>query len=332
LLDFDVPIRHNIAMLMNNSLRTEIGKLLRKVRENCGLSQTEVAKRIGLSAKTGHAYISRLESGKVKNPLLLITLLYLRACGASWVEFFKELDAIDFKLRHEKVMVQLSTPPTKRKIERDAMRYEVGIEMPSKEKEIDFTRLKRQIKDKVTVLLVKNQIGDDQINSYENFALEYFDFLAKLNKAGMKMVTEKYQRAGLKFHLLFKIKKIINSVLRGEIKRLEAKKPLPTEKQERMAIGFTKYRITIEKLEAEAHKILCDLGVPPPWFSSYKAFVRQLFKVLKKYYGRDQELLNKNLLEIIERWKKEGLKEEILLKLKDKIVSVFGIMKLRGEI
>jgi len=165
------------------------------------------------------------------------------------------------------------------------MRYAIGVEMPSKEKEIDFTRLKKQIKDKVTVLLVKNQIGDDQINSYKNFALEYFDFLAKLNKAGMqreasikrsemKMVTEKYQRVGLKFHLLFKIKKIINSVLRGEIKRLEAKKPLPTEKQERMAIGFTKYRIAIEKLEAEAHKLLCELGVPPPWFYSYKAFVR----------------------------------------------------------
>jgi hypothetical protein len=30
------------------------------------------------------------------------------------------------------------------------------------------------------------------------------------------------------------------------------------------------------------------------------------------------------LLEIIERWKREGLKEEILIKLKDKIISDFG--------
>jgi len=43
-------------------------------------------------------------------------------------------------------------------------------------------------------------------------------------------------------------------------------------------------------------------------------------------------LLNKNLLEVIERWKKEGLKEEILIKLKEKITSVFGLMKLRAEI
>jgi len=310
----------------------EMAKKLKEIRERSRLTQKEVAEALGLKSKYGRSFIARLENGLVPNPSLRTILDILRICGASWVEFFKELDAIDFKMRHEKMIVQVQPAPTKRKIERDAMRYAIGVEMTSKEEEIDFTRLKRQIKDKVTVLLVKNQIGDNQINSYENFALEYFDFLAALNKAGMKMITEKYQRAGLKFHLLFKIKKIINSVLRGEIKRLEAKKPLPTEKQERMAIGFTKYRITIEKLETEAHKLLCELGVPPPWFSSYKAFVRQLFKVLKKYYGKDQELLNKNFFEIIERWKKEGLKEEILIKLKDKIVAVFGIMRLRGEI
>ena len=80
-------------------------------------------------------------------------LKYLRACGASWVEFFKELDRIDFKMRHEKMISQLHPTATKRKIQRDAMRYEIGVEFPSKEKEeIDFDRLKKQIKDKVLVL------------------------------------------------------------------------------------------------------------------------------------------------------------------------------------
>ena len=78
------------------------------------------------------------------------------------------------------------------------------------------------------------------------------------------MVIEKYQRAGLERHLLFKIKKIVFSVIGAEIKRIEAKKPLPTEKQEKMAIGFTKYRIRMERIEAEVHKVLCELGVPTP--------------------------------------------------------------------
>ena len=45
-------------------------------------------------------------------------------------------------------------------------------------------------------------------------------------------------------------------------------------------------------------------------------------KALKKYYGKNQEQLDKNLTEIVVRWVKEGLKKDVLIKLKDKIISV----------
>jgi hypothetical protein len=173
---------------------------------------------------------------------------------------------------------------------------------------------------------------ESRLADYQKFALEYFDFLATLNKPGMKMVTEKWQRAGLKLNLLFKIKKIINSVLRGEIKRISAKKPLPTEKQEKMAIGFTKHRIIIERKETEAHRLLCELGVPTPLFSLYKDFVRECYRALKKYYGKEPEKLKSALNELVSRWQKEGLEEDVLLKLKDKIISVFASLKLKGII
>jgi|UniRef100_A0A7C6E9M8 transcriptional regulator with XRE-family HTH domain len=101
-----MPIRHNYSVLVNTILSKEIGNLLTKVREKSGLSQTEVAERIGLSEKFGQGYISRLEKGKAKNPPIQTILLYLRACGASWVEFFKKLDAIDFKMRNEKMKLR----------------------------------------------------------------------------------------------------------------------------------------------------------------------------------------------------------------------------------
>jgi transcriptional regulator with XRE-family HTH domain len=321
----------------------EIAKLLLKVRQQANLSQKEVAKQIGLSLKSGKGFISHLEKGRIKNPPIGTILLFLRACGASWVEFFKELDRIDFKLRHEKMIAQLPIPPAKRKIEKDAMRYEIGIEFPSKEKEeIDFERLKKIIKNKVILLLNKEEITltqslspqgrgiDSLITAYQKFALEYFNFLAALNKPGMKMVTDKYQRAGLKLHLLYKIKKIINSVLRGEIKRIMAKKPLPTQKQEKMAVGLTKYRIIIERIEAEAHKLLCDLSIPTPWFSLYKDFVRECYKTVKQYYGRNQELLNKALTGIVSKWDKEGLKRDVLLKLQEKVIKVFVDLRRKG--
>ncbi|MEO0115735.1 MAG: helix-turn-helix transcriptional regulator [candidate division WOR-3 bacterium] len=73
----------------------EMAEILRKIPERAGLSQTEVAERIGLS-NNSFAYISFLESCKIKNPSLGVILLYLRACGASWVGFSRELDTICF--------------------------------------------------------------------------------------------------------------------------------------------------------------------------------------------------------------------------------------------
>ena len=311
-------------MLDNTNLGKEIGRLLKKLREKARLSQTEVAKRIGLSSKTGHGFISRLESGKVKSPPLYIILFYLRTCGESWSEFFKKLDNIDFKIRHEKMISQLPPQATQRKIQRDAMRYETGIEFPSKEKEeIDLARLKKQIKNKVLVLLTKNQIAESQINSYQRFASEFFDFLAALNKPGRKMVIEKYQRAGLARHLLFKITKISYSVIRAEIKRIEAKKPLPTRKQEKMAIGFTRYRIRMQRIESEVHKLLCELGVQSGSgkFALYKDFARECYGILKRYYGK--EPLAEKFQPIIKRWVKEGLNEEVLLKVRDVTIKAF---------
>jgi transcriptional regulator with XRE-family HTH domain len=294
-----------------------------------------VAIRIGIKSKSGRSFIGQLENGMVKNPTLRTILEYLRACEESWSEFFKHLDAIDFRTRHEQMISQLPVPPTQRKIQRDAMKYEIGIEFPSKEKpkrDIDFARLRSRIKNKVTPFLIKNDIEGNQASLCQKFTREYFDFMATLNKPGMKAVTDKYQRAGLKFNIIHGLRKIIINEIKAEIKRIEAKKPLPTKKQEKMAIGFTKYRIRIEKIEAETHRLLCDLAVPTSWFASYKAFARECYRALKKYYGPNQELLNKKLNEIIERWKKEGLKQDVLLKLKDRIIFVFGKMRTSGEI
>ena len=121
--------------------------------------------------------------------------------------------------------------------------------------------------------------------------------------------------------LLFKITKISYSVIGAEIKRIESKKPLPTEKQEKMAIGFTKYRIRIEKIEAEVHKLLCALGVPTTWFGMYKAFSRECYRALKKYYGNGS--LDDKFQTIIKRWIKEGLKEDVLLKVRDATIKAF---------
>ena len=61
-----------------------IGKVLDKFRKQSGLSQIEVAKRMGLSAKSGRKYISRLENEQIKQPFLNTVLVYLDAVGVSY--------------------------------------------------------------------------------------------------------------------------------------------------------------------------------------------------------------------------------------------------------
>ncbi|MEO0115256.1 MAG: hypothetical protein ABIK93_07235 [candidate division WOR-3 bacterium] len=97
-----------------------------------------------------------------------------------------------------------------------------------------------------------------------------------------------------------------------------------------MAIGFAKYRIAIEELEAEVHKLLCELGVPTAWFASYKAFIRQRVKILKRYYGSKR--WNGKIATTISHWVNAGLKQDVLLQLKDKTITSFVSMLKQGMV
>jgi transcriptional regulator with XRE-family HTH domain len=101
----------------------EIGEVLSAFRKEAGLSQSEVAERIGLSPKS-FPYVSYLETGRIKNPSLGTILFYLRACGVGWKEFFSKLETMDFQKRHKKIIAQLKIPEEKKKIEYDLARYE----------------------------------------------------------------------------------------------------------------------------------------------------------------------------------------------------------------
>jgi len=66
------------------------------------------------------------------------------------------------------MIASVPPPPAERKIHRDAMRYEIGVEFPSKEKEeIDFDRLKKQIANKVIALVNKEDITLTSVLSHQ---------------------------------------------------------------------------------------------------------------------------------------------------------------------
>lgn len=77
----------------------EMAKILNRLRKNANLTQKAVTARMGIKTKYGQSLIAQIEMGKVKNHSLKTILGYLRACGASWSEFFKEIEKVDpFKI------------------------------------------------------------------------------------------------------------------------------------------------------------------------------------------------------------------------------------------
>jgi transcriptional regulator with XRE-family HTH domain len=73
----------------------EMAAELKKTRERAGLTQRELARRLGFKDACGHAYICRLEQGKVKRPLLDTIVNYLHVCGARMVDFGVLLDRVE---------------------------------------------------------------------------------------------------------------------------------------------------------------------------------------------------------------------------------------------
>ena len=73
----------------------EMGIRLRQLRARKGLSQSELAVRMGLRGKGSWSLVSRLERGRIASPSLMLVTHYLNACGALFSEFHDTLTRIE---------------------------------------------------------------------------------------------------------------------------------------------------------------------------------------------------------------------------------------------
>jgi transcriptional regulator with XRE-family HTH domain len=78
-------------MIRNDPLLLQLGARLRAERKKAGLSQDVIAKALSQVGSSGHAYVSRLESGKVGDVGFLTVTRYLQVCKASIGKFMLEL-------------------------------------------------------------------------------------------------------------------------------------------------------------------------------------------------------------------------------------------------
>ncbi len=179
-------------------LAKEIGALLTSYRRKSHLSQSELANRIGLSAKSGKISISHLEKGKFKKLSLDLVLNYLTVCEQSWSAFFEKLSGIYFTKQHEKVMAQVPTSKLFKKVNRDVAKYAHSIDTKFSKKQnikpirqeqkekmsAEFGKYRANIEDierEVTLLLGNSGEPPVYNQFYKAFARQYYSFYRKQN-------------------------------------------------------------------------------------------------------------------------------------------------------
>jgi transcriptional regulator with XRE-family HTH domain len=304
----------------------EMGKKLVLLRKKANLTQAEIAKRMRIKSKSGQSFIAQLENGLIINPGIRTLFNYLSACGASWTEFVREVETSYSKTRSRGIVSQVKLPSDwllQKKIDRDITLYTNKITgVPKTSVTIDVNLVKEKIKSKVLKLLASHLTAEKLIPTYLDYAWHMFD--RELNpNPNPALDNTPWIKSGIKPLLFTEISRIVHKTFWAEKKKLIKRKPLAQDTQDRMAVRFGSYRSQIEPIELAVHRLLCEIVIPEVLFPSYKAYTRECFKAIRKYFSKDPVLLKQKLSNINQEWIANKLNPEVLDKIQNTILAVY---------
>jgi transcriptional regulator with XRE-family HTH domain len=304
----------------------EMAVYLQKLRKQANLTQTEVAKIMGIKAKSGQSFIAQLENGLIKNPTITTLFDYLTACGASWTKFVSEIESGYKKSNREKLMSQVKLPGNAKlqnKISRDTALYETKIQgVPKGLQTLDIDRVKHKIKHQVELLLAGHHTEQKLVLIYLDFAWHMLD--RELNPNPNSPLDKKpWIRSGINSAIFTPITQIVHKAVWYEKKRLIKQKPLSEEKRAKMTVRFSNFRSKIEPIETAVHALLCQVVIPEVHFPLYKAYTRECYRAINKYFAKEPEKFKQKMSEINNIWIKRGLKPEALEKITSTVFAAF---------
>ncbi|MCX8015633.1 MAG: helix-turn-helix domain-containing protein [candidate division WOR-3 bacterium] len=306
--------------MMDNFIKHIIAKL-KNLRKSARLTQNEVAQRMKLKPKSGQSFVARLENGKIKNPSLLTVLNYLDAIGVNWGTFFRELSSLRSKQEHTRLISQVKLPSDaklQKKLDRDIFLYQTKIQPPQRfYPKVDLDLVKQKVTLKVKKLCQNLQIKPALIPHYLNFACE----VIKADK--ILPVIEKYKGSGISDAYLSKITSVALKTLRAEEKKVQKQKPLARTKVRAMAEKYLQARIKLAEVESAVSKILAqDIAPDNVWFNSYMNYARECYRYIRRLKQKNPSLLKQHLKQITDAWLRNGLKLEIMEKIKETVLKL----------
>lgn len=306
----------------------EMAVYLQKLRKQANLTQTEVARIMGIKAKSGQSFIAQLENGLIKNPTIKTLFDYLTTCGASWTKFVSEIESGYKKSSREKLMSQVKLPGNaklQKKISRDTALYETKIQgVPKGLRTLDIDRVKHKIKHQVELLLAGHHTDQKLVLIYLDFAWHMLD--RELNPNPNPPLDKRpWIRSGISSAIFTPISQIVHKAVWYEKKRLIKQKPLSEEKRAKMTVRFSNFRSKIEPIETAVHALLCTIVIPEVHFPLYKAYTRECYRMIQKYFAKQPDVYKQKISEIDERWLKRGLKPEALDGIKNTVLAEFQL-------
>jgi len=306
----------------------EMANKLCEIRKRARLTQTEVGLRMGMKNRSGQSSIARLERGTIKNPSLSVIADYIIVCGADWRAFFEMIYQIWAKHHLKELVPSVELPSderTAKKVDRDVSLYATKISgLP---KPVDVTSLRDRVEQKVRMLLFDHKTDNNFIPTYLDFAFKVFE--RELQQNPGPLISEKgFIISGIRPILFTPIRRIVIKTVRTEQKQLAKTKPITTEKQKKMVTGFLKYRVIIEQIESEVHKLLNELQTKEVFYLAYKDYARECYKYLKKWLGKDETILQQKFNEASITWQRMGLNQEVLEKIKETVIRTYKKLQL----
>jgi transcriptional regulator with XRE-family HTH domain len=107
----------------------EMSVRLREFRLGTGLTQDELAGRMGLKGPQRRKQVERLETTRAGSPTLEIVIRYLRACGAHWSDFVELIESFSPPAPPMKQAVQDSARFQNYRVVREAVEQAVAEEL-----------------------------------------------------------------------------------------------------------------------------------------------------------------------------------------------------------
>jgi transcriptional regulator with XRE-family HTH domain len=202
----------------------KLGNLLKRIRKERGLTQTELGVRLGFSSKSARIYISRLERGNIKNPSLWLILNYLTECEKSWSAFFGDLAGVYFSEKSDEVSKEISNF----KVKMDAIRYFHRLysyppqkPLPTYQKEAMVKKFAQYRADlevlerKVTILLgdseeplIRNQFYKAYLRQCVRAIKKYYPTSEQELTSQLNEIMQKWQDKGLNEKYLVEIRNL----------------------------------------------------------------------------------------------------------------------------